>query len=109
MSIQEYLIKKGFQRDRTAPSGVNRWEKADGEVDGLLVVNRTYWASFTLSPDGARTEYGVVLFSGPFGHILQKRKFTGSLSPDDIENLMKRTHETLPENIKVFPDLKKMK
>ena len=95
-----YLIKNGFWRDGTAPTGVFRWQKYDGKVDGPYIINRTYSISVTLEGDGTKTLYGVLNFLGDYGYILEHRYFNGAISIADFEKFIDKRCWPLPEIVK---------
>lgn len=102
----EYLQKEGFKKDTTAPEKVNRWEKTDGRDGGhgVLVANRTYFVSVTLTEDGSETLYGVENFYDGAGYIIQHRYFNGVISVEDFVKFIDRNEQNLPQCVRKFPE-----
>ena len=102
----EYLQKEGFKKDTTAPEKVNRWEKTDGKDGGhgVLVANRTYFVSVTLTEDGSETLYGVENFYDSAGYIIQHRYFNGIISVEDFMKVLDRNEQNLPQYVRKFPE-----
>lgn len=98
---QNHLIELDFKKDATAPTGVNRYEKSDGETH----FNSSYWASFTFSSDGEKTLYGIINFhsSDGNGYIIKSRKFEGAISVDTFDAMMDKNRNDLPSIIREYP------
>ena len=99
-SIQKFLEQNGFKKELDCPDCVNRWMRTDGESH----FTSTYYASITLNHEGIDTEYGFVLFHSHdgMGYVVQKRKFSGSLSQKEIMNLLDIRIKQHPKIVKIY-------
>ena len=91
--MQNNLLQKGFVRDRTAPLGVNRYEKKG--ID--------YYFSVTLSEDGERTLYGCFLFNQHDMGNFRKRKFDGEVTIAELVAIMDKNNHDIPSMVREFP------
>lgn len=99
MVTEDFLRQRGFHKDETCPSIVNRWEKSDGETH----FTSSYWVSITLSVNGSSTLYGVINFhsSDGLGYIIEHRSFDNvAISIEDFDKFMDRKCKNLPDFIK---------
>lgn len=101
MVNQEYLQTLGFRRDTSAPDGVNRWFREDGQRETPYVIRQTYDASVTLSADGSRTLYGRINFHGDHGRILEFRRFEKAVSVADFAKLLDKACKKMPAGIEL--------
>ena len=101
MSIEQYLISKGFTKSQVCPSGVNRWTYTDRHN----INTSSVYASITLTEDGKHTKYGVVLFFGynPQQFICEKRCFdNASLTNSQINRILNKDRMRNTSKIRVY-------
>lgn len=95
--MEEFLKTLGFQKDETAPVGVNRWDRETGSYPWY----GTY-CSITLDKEGTKTEYGFITFYND-SQMKEKRKFECSLSEEDVKVLLNPDSTEFPFKVVRYP------